>query len=137
MADPADWGLTREQAAEMIRAQICPVCRRGPWKIPLGHVSRMHGIDAFAMRDACGLTVTESVTDEETHRTFAEKPRDMTAVTEASRTRGKQRWTTAGREKASAPLLRWVAENPDAAAEQLARAQSAGGQVRAAQTRKR
>jgi hypothetical protein len=98
----------------------------------------MHGIDAFTMRDACGLTVAESVTDEETRRRFAERQMqaDMTAVTEASRARQKQRWTTAGREKSAAPLQRWVAENPAAAAEQLARAQSAGSAARAAQTRR-
>lgn len=137
MDTPADWGLTRDQARDMLRDRICPICRRGPWKIPLGHVARMHGIDAFTMRDVCGLTVTESVTDEETHAKFSAQPRDMTAATEASRTRARQRWTSAGRQNASAPLRRWVETHPDEAAEQLARAQSAGGVSNAAKTRKR
>lgn len=104
----ADWGVTVEQAREMLTRQVCPACGEGPWKSPLNHASRKHGIDRFTMRDICGLTVTESVVDPELSARFAANSltRDMSTVNRKGKPRKKQRWTKAGRARNTETIRR-------------------------------
>jgi hypothetical protein len=101
--DPVDlaaWGVTPAQARDMLVRQMCPLCGEGPWKSPLNHVARKHGVDRHAMRDACHLTTNAVVAAPELSAKFREigKRRDMTAITEAGRQpRRKYRMTTAGK----------------------------------------
>lgn len=117
---PEDWGVTRDEASDLLRRQMCPACGEGPWKSPLNHASRKHGIDRFTMRDICGLTTTETVAAPELSEVFRANNlgRDMTAVTEAAvrkRGKGRQRWTSAAREKQVANLGEVTAEMSRAA----------------------
>lgn len=113
-----EWAVGVDEAADTLRRLMCPVCGEGPWKLPLTHVAKRHGIDRFSMRDACGLTTTESLGDPATlqRRADLSRGRDMSAITEASRSRKKQRWTKAGRAGNAARLAAWEQENPEAAA---------------------
>ena len=62
---PEDWGVSESEAAELLRRQMCPVCREGPWASPLNHVARKHAIGRLVMRDICGLSTRESLTAED------------------------------------------------------------------------
>ena len=112
-AVPDDWGCETEgEAAEMLRRQFCPVCGEGPWKSPLNHAARKHGIDKWTMRDACGLTTTESVADPDLSATFSarEKAKDhdmsaLVALSLESRRQNGRRWTRAGLAKNTANVL--------------------------------
>lgn len=109
----------------MLARQMCPVCREGPWKSPLNHVSRKHGIDRFSMRDACGLILKDKVTDPELSERFAERSKavDMSTVgTRGAGTRRTYRHTAAGLARVVANIEEFN-ERPDAAA--LSRAHAA------------
>jgi hypothetical protein len=123
--DLAAWGVTQAEAQALLARQTCPVCGEGPWKSPLNHVSRKHGIDRFTMRDVCGLTLTVSVLDPELRERFVEHGRtvDMTQVNHAGKPRRKQRWTRAGREGTQANIEAWN-ETDEAAAQRTAAAQA-------------
>jgi hypothetical protein len=114
----ADWGLTTDQARGKLRARICPVCGEGPWDSPLNHASRKHGIDKFTMRDACGLTTTESITAPEASAKWsnngkrqAEAGKDFRAMGELRS--GKRRFTRAGSEHVTANVANAVAAMTD------------------------
>lgn len=116
---PADWGCTEAEARAMLERQSCPVCGTGPWKSPLNHVSRKHGIDRFTMRDICGLTTTDRVVDPALGQHFSEqrKGKDMSALHAGPRR--KQRWTKAGLAKNAATIAEENSK-PDAHARSLA-----------------
>ena len=101
MSDLTDaWGVTAQEAHDLITARICPICGEGPFKVPLNHSSRKHGVDNFTMREACGLTLTESVTAPESAAKWSKtsRERDVSAIlVTGSGSRGKYRTTTAGR----------------------------------------
>lgn len=99
----------------MLGRQMCPVCSEGPWKSPLNHVARKHGIDRFMMRDICGLTLGVSVLDPGLHERFVERGRevDMSKVNHKGKPRAKQRWTKAGRDKNASTLASWEEANPE------------------------
>lgn len=46
-------------ARDLVLAGLCPVCGAGPYRVPLQHVSRKHGLDHRRARDAFGLTRSE------------------------------------------------------------------------------
>lgn len=122
-----DWGVTRAEACDLVRRQMCPACGEGPWKSPLLHASRKHGIDPFDMRDACGLTVDEPVTDPETHEKFATREVDPAHLREMTKQRveaaknTQQRLTAAGRESLSEVGSRSIERNRATTAEAAAR----------------
>lgn len=97
--DTASWGVTQEQAQEMLRRQVCPVCGEGPWKSPLIHASKRHGINKRTMREACGMTLVDSVADPELSQRFSERMRESGfdgSITVRGK-RPKYRTTAAGR----------------------------------------
>jgi hypothetical protein len=106
-ADPAErpdlvsWGRTQEEARDMLARQMCPACGEGPWKSPLNHASKRHGIDGRTMREVCGLTTVASVASPElADRISARMKGEMTPDRAASLSRrrsGARRWTEAGR----------------------------------------
>lgn len=103
--DVSDWKHAPERAREVLIQGTCPVCGHGPWKSPLNHVSRKHGIDRRTMRDVCDLTMREKVTDPELSQRLAEvsAERDMSKV-RSSRPRAQQQWTRRGRAKNTATI---------------------------------
>lgn len=107
-AGPEAWGVTAEEARASLRRQMCPVCGEGPWKSPLLHVAKKHGIDSRSMRETCGITSVEVVADPELSEQCAERARaaDATALIAASRRgpRGGYRTTAAGRAAMAANL---------------------------------
>lgn len=118
-----DWGVTEDEARALLSRQMCPACGEGPWKSPLTHASKRHGIDAFTMRDICGVTTTQKVTDREFSERLRAKGqgRDMSAVgTRGKGTRRKQRFTGAGIGQLSANLKAF--SDSEEGAEQRARA---------------
>lgn len=131
--NPADWGVTVDEARDMLSRQMCPACGEGPWKSPLNHASRKHGFDRFSMRDACGLTLDESVLDPALAERFIErgKRRDMSAVNHKGKARKRQRWTGAGRRATAANLEGVTAEQSRAA---LARTRTPEAQARRSAT---
>lgn len=109
------WGVTREQARAMLHAQMCPVCGEGPWKSPLNHAARKHGIDQRTMRDVCGLIIGESVTDAALHAVFSARDTNINATNAAEvgkLRRGPREWTAAGRENTARNLIDWEARLP-------------------------
>lgn len=115
------WGVTMEQAREMLRRQMCPACGEGPWKSPLNHASRKHGIDRFTMRDACGLNARESVIEADLAANFRsrklapEQAAEMARVRDAA-ARGR-RLTRAGRTNLIQNLRDWEVTDPERAAQ--------------------
>lgn len=124
MTTPDEWGVTPEEAADLLNRQVCPICGVGPWKSPLNHVARKHGIHRNHMRDVCGLSVKDKVTDERVRGAWIEHGRTMADVlrSNAGRTKGKpqskpnRRTRADERRRQDNALLRWAAENPDEAA---------------------
>lgn len=121
----------------MLARQMCPVCGEGPWKSPLNHAARKHGIGRREMREACGLTIDESVCNPELSARFVERGREvMTAeVAQAMVARrdllGRERqWTTVGKDRVTANLAKWESENPDAAAAARSQAGAKGAAAR-------
>lgn len=116
----ADWGRTVGEAADLLRQQMCPVCSEGPWKSPLNHIAKKHGISRASAREACGLTTVESVIapDLFTHLSAVHKElstdRDMSAISRLRPPGAKRHWTTAGRQ-AVASNLEAFNETPEAA----------------------
>jgi hypothetical protein len=119
--EPAEWGVTPDEARALLMRQVCPVCGEGPWKSPLNHVARKHGIDKITMRDVCGLTTLVSVVDPELRERCVERGRavDMSTVNQPGRPRKKQRWTSAGRAAFTANIEA-VNQTPEAASQRLA-----------------
>lgn len=98
--DVASWATPPRLAAAALADQVCPICGEGPWKSPLNHVARKHGIDRHTMRDTCGLTTRAVVADPDLSERFRQNGlgRDMSAATEAGRrSRRKYRMTEAGK----------------------------------------
>lgn len=94
-----DWGVTQAEARALLRRQVCPVCGEGPWKSPLNHAAKRHGILKTDIREACGLNSVESVVDPGLREVFSERGRaagrDMRGL--ATRPRKKYRVTSAGK----------------------------------------
>jgi hypothetical protein len=114
----SDWGVSVDEARAMLREQLCPICKRGPWKSPLNHAARKHGVDAFAMRNACGLTTIESVVDPELHLRFSERSQGAGVAAEthaAARRRKRKRITAAGKAALAKNLPARAAEERSAA----------------------
>lgn len=124
MTDTTWWVHPVEFAADLLHEGTCPVCGRGGWKSPLNHVSRKHHIDRHDMRDVCGLTTIEQVTDPESHEKWSQNAINRDAVVNA---RNGPKNRTRRRTKAFQRLLddggnlgRWVKEHPDEMAEIVA-----------------
>lgn len=115
--DTAGWKATGEAARGLLLGQICPVCGRGPWKSPLNHAARKHGIGRRAMRDLCELTVSEKVADPELSARIAERTSqiDMSTVNRPGRPRARQQWTRRGAATNTA-IISKVNERPEAPA---------------------
>jgi hypothetical protein len=67
-------GSTAVPAREMILAGRCPICRAGPFRVPLSHVTRRHGLGRDAARRLFGLAREERACDpehSERHRQLA------------------------------------------------------------------
>lgn len=132
-AIPEDWGCaSAEDGREMLRRQICPICGTGPWKSPLNHAARKHGVLKRDLREAVGLTSVESVIAPELRDRFAESQRaigrDMAALSRRG-PRGKYRMTQAGREALRNNLATWEREHPE---EAQAQRRAAGAKGRSA-----
>lgn len=114
---PEDWGVTAEEARAMLQRQMCPVCGEGPWKSPLNHAAKAHGILKRQVREACGLNSVESVVDPELRERFAERGRqaDRDMVEIARQPRKKYELTTAGRAALTTNLSTVTAEQSRAA----------------------
>lgn len=110
-----EWGVTADEARDLLRRQMCPACGRGPWMSPLTHAAKKHGIDRHTMRDVCGVTTVESVVEPELSERIRErgKARDMSEVARSG-PRKKYRTTAAGRAATSGNLRRWEEESGEA-----------------------
>lgn len=117
---PDDWGVTADEARDMLSRQMCPVCGEGPWKSPLNHVARAHGISGFVMRDVCGLTTEASVADPALSERLANASRERPPVVDPMAPKRKPRWTRAGIAKQTASIARF--NESDGAAQQRAEA---------------
>lgn len=53
--------LVRRQSA--LRNGFCPLCTAGPFKAPLIHLSKVHGMSAYDVRVLCEVLLREKVTD--------------------------------------------------------------------------
>ena len=122
--DPESWGVTADEAREMLARQMCPVCGEGPWKSPLNHVSKRHAINRLVMRDVCGLSMTCKVTDEDTRKRWSENGARQrgTLAANAEAVRGttgrKSRLTAAAKAaREDSAIERWARENPERVAE--------------------
>jgi hypothetical protein len=78
------WGVTVDEAQAMLRDQMCPVCGMGPWKSPLHHASHAHGIDGNTMRDICGLSMRDKVTDPEVGAAWTDNSKRMIDILAAN-----------------------------------------------------
>lgn len=116
--DPANWGVTREEGRDLLRRQMCPVCAAGPFKSPLIHTGKAHGFARFDVRDALGLTTTESLVDAEYRERLSamSKGRDMSHVGQPG-PRKRYRLTRAGRASLTANLNDVTADQSRAALE--------------------
>lgn len=115
------WGVTVDEAREMLRLQMCPICCTGPWKSPLNHVARAHGVDRLTMRDICGLSMRDKVTDPEASAAWSENGKKMADVLAANTNARKGssftvRRTLRFQESAGKSLRDYVAANPEAMA---------------------
>lgn len=128
--NPTDWGVTAEEARDLLRRQFCPVCGEGPWKSPLNHAAKRHGILKRDLREAIGLTSVESVVDPELRDRFAERGRnsgqDMRKLARPGRARKPYNMTKAGRAAVAQNLIEWEQENPELAKEQKLAASARG-----------
>lgn len=129
MVGPDDWGVTADEAAALLARQICPICGKGPWVSPLNHVARKHGIDRLTMRDICGLSMRDKVTDQSIRKIFVERGRrsrsidtlrENSARTKGTRGRKTRRTLAFDRYMESTGLTRWIADHPDEVAEMRA-----------------
>jgi hypothetical protein len=107
----------------MLERQICPVCGQGPWVSPLNHASRKHAINRHVMRDICGLSTNDKVTEESAREAWRANGRAKsdTLRRNADQVRGKrgrtQRRTRAfERSLQNSGLMRWLDEHPEEAA---------------------
>jgi hypothetical protein len=127
--DVEAWVVPIDQASDHLARQMCPVCGEGPWKSPLNHAARKHGIDRFTMRDVCGLTMRTSVVDPALSAVFAERGKAMPPASNPG-PRKKQRWTTAGRAKNAEALTAWEGAHPEDARVNRSRAGVKGAAAR-------
>lgn len=106
---------TAEQVRVAIVKQLCPWCGKGPYKVVAIHTSKAHEIDAWELRERAGLTTNDSICSPEVsdqrRRENLDHPRGV--VLTPARSRGPQRWTTAGISKNRAALSTWVTEDPE------------------------
>lgn len=104
-----EWGVTFDEARDLLRRQMCPVCGSGPWKSPLNHVAKKHGIDRRTMRDVCGVTTVESVVEPELSKRISDRTKtlDMAKVARSGPRARTFRMTTAGRAAVSGNLRQW------------------------------
>lgn len=58
---------------QLLQAGLCPVCGRGPFQLPLRHVTLAHGLEARAARVEFGCILTESLCAPEYHRQASER----------------------------------------------------------------
>lgn len=117
-ADPTSWGVSAEEARQLLKDHMCPVCGEGPWQSPLNHVSRKHGIDRHTMRDICLLTVNDPVTTPDLHERFHANRvgKDMSKVAAATgKPRRPKRLTAAGRQNLIGNLAHVTADQSRAA----------------------
>lgn len=112
------WGVTVDEARTILNNQTCPICRIGPWKSPLNHVSRAHGIDRLTMRDICGLSMYHKVTDPEVSAAWSANGKKRADNLAASRTKERRapRRTLRAKESAGHGLRVHEARNPEAVA---------------------
>lgn len=116
--DPTSWGVSAEEAQQLLRDHMCPVCGRGPWQSPLNHVSRKHGIGRHTMRDICLLTVADPVTTPDLHERLRANRvgKDMSKVAAATgKSRRPKRLTAAGKQNLIRNLEHVTAEQSRAA----------------------
>ena len=98
------WGRSLDEARDLLRRQMCPACGEGPWKSPLGHMWSSHGLRAKAVRDLCGITTVEKVTDPELSQRLSERKgmssEEARRLVELRVAKGsKAQWTSEGRQK--------------------------------------
>lgn len=115
---PNDWGVTEAEARALLQRQVCPICGDGPFKSPLIHTGKKHGIPRHVMRDICGMTSTEVVADPELSERFREihagKDPEW-ARTMSGKPRRKYRMTRAGKQNLAANLADVTPEQSRAA----------------------
>ena len=117
-ASVESWGKTIADAQAMLREQMCPICDTGPWRSPLNHVSRAHGIDYLTMRDICGFSMREKVTDPAASAAWAENGKRRTEVLAANldKKRRPARRTRRAKETAGVGLRKFQESDPEAMA---------------------
>lgn len=65
--------LPPEVVREFIASQICPWCKRGPFKLLASHVNSAHGVDRHALKEMALMFDTEPACDPQ----LSEKRRDF------------------------------------------------------------
>lgn len=70
----------REPDAEAIRAALealcCPWCKKGPFKVPAQHISQMHGVNRWELRDLAEICYGTSICDPELAEVMREHGRE-------------------------------------------------------------
>jgi len=57
----------REQIIALLREGICPICGKGPFKVPLLHVTQAHGITQKELKDKVMISHVKGFSDKELH----------------------------------------------------------------------
>ena len=68
------------EAEALLREQVCPICRKGPWRVVAGHVWRKHGVDGRQLREMAGLPWSAKISDPEHQELMAGLARDADRV---------------------------------------------------------
>ncbi|MFF0597871.1 hypothetical protein [Streptomyces antibioticus] len=91
-----------EAVQAAIKAQLCPICGRGPYKVVAVHTNKIHGIDKWELREMAGLTTQDTICAPEHSSRARDNAMRNKLHEKPSRSRNgrrPQRWTSAGREK--------------------------------------
>lgn len=101
MSDP-----TPAEVRAAIEAQLCPFCRKGPYKVIASHISRKHDVSPLELRDLGGFNATESICSPEASQSYREnsvrRGAVETAINASRKRRSPRRWTQAGLAAATA-----------------------------------
>nr|DAL17840.1 MAG TPA_asm: ROS/MUCR transcriptional regulator protein [Caudoviricetes sp.] len=66
----------RDEAIAMLKEGICPLCKVSPFRMPLGHLNRMHGWPRESVREHLGVSGKEVFTSPDLHLDNAERGRE-------------------------------------------------------------
>lgn len=58
---------TPDGVRKYLDALLCPFCGKGPYKAPLMHIAKIHGLSHQEVREMAGVSMSASFTDPDTH----------------------------------------------------------------------